>query len=185
MLFRKRKPPGLVVFFTGLSGSGKTTIADALRLKLEFSYKRNTDILDGDIVRKLLCSELGFSKEHRDLNIARIGYVASRIAKHGGIAICAAIAPYDLARKDVRYVVTEAGGTFVLVYLSTPLSICEDRDVKGLYKQARKGELKHFTGVSDPYERPTDYDILLDTGTLYVNQCVEKIINNLRKDHLL
>ena len=139
----------MTVFFTGLSGSGKSTIANALLVKfLEFGGRPVT-LLDGDLVRKNLSSELGFSKEHRDINIRRIGYVASEITKNGGIAVCAPIAPYDGVRKDVRAMIEPVGG-FMLVHVDTPLEVCEQRDRKGLYAKARAGIIKEFTGISDP-----------------------------------
>jgi sulfate adenylyltransferase len=159
---RKRHPPrhrqGFTVFFTGLSGAGKSTIANVLRVKLLEMGGRPVTLLDGDVVRKHLSSELGFSKEHRDINIRRIGFVASEITKNGGIAICAPIAPYDAVRQDVRRMVAEEGG-FVLVHVATPLEVCEQRDRKGLYAKARAGLVKEFTGVSDPYEEPGDADV--------------------------
>jgi len=152
---------GVVVFFTGLSGAGKSTIARALEAKLLEEGRRVT-LLDGDIVRQHLSSELGFSKEHRDLNIRRIGYVAAEVARHGGIAICAPIAPYDATRKAVRRMVEEAGGRFILVHVSTPIEVSEARDTKGLYAKARAGVLQGFTGVNDPYEVPEDAEITTD-----------------------
>ncbi|MGH9343818.1 MAG: bifunctional sulfate adenylyltransferase/adenylylsulfate kinase, partial [Terriglobia bacterium] len=146
-----RHRQGFTVFFTGLSGSGKSTIANVLRVKFLEIGGRPVTLLDGDVVRKNLSSELGFSKEHRDINIRRIGFVASEITKNGGIAICAPIAPYDSIRKEVRGMIQPHGG-FILVHLSTPLETCEKRDRKGLYAKARAGTLPQFTGVSDPYE---------------------------------
>ncbi len=166
---RKTFPPrdrqGFTVFFTGLSGSGKSTVANALLLKLMELGGRNTTLLDGDVVRTHLSSELGFSKEHRDLNILRIGYVASEITKHGGIAICAPIAPYASTRRKVRELV-EAGGGFIEVHVSTPLKVCEQRDRKGLYAQARAGKIKQFTGIDDPYEIPENAEVTIDTSEL-------------------
>ena len=154
---RRTHPPrieqGFTVFFTGLSGSGKSTIANALLVKFLELGGRPVTLLDGDIVRKHLSSELGFSKEHRDINIRRIGFVASEITKNGGIALCAPIAPYDAVRKEVRGMIEPYGG-FVLVHLATPLEVCEERDRKGMYAKARAGILKEFTGISDPYEAP-------------------------------
>ena len=154
---RRRHPPrsrkGFTVFFTGLSGSGKSTIANVLRTKLLEAGGRSVTLLDGDIVRRNLSSELGFSKEHRDLNILRIGFVASEITKGGGIALCAPIAPYAHVRKQNRELVSTYGG-YVLVHVSTPLEVCESRDRKGLYAKAKAGIIKEFTGVSDPYEVP-------------------------------
>ena len=159
---RKSKPPranqGFTVFFTGLSGSGKSTIANALMTKLMEMGGRPVTLLDGDVVRKHLSSELGFSKEHRDINIRRIGYVASEITKNGGIAICAPIAPYEETRAAVREMV-EAYGAFLEVHVATSLEECERRDRKGLYKLAREGKIKEFTGISDPYEEPKNPEL--------------------------
>ena len=166
---RKSYPPrhrqGFTVFFTGLSGSGKSTIANALLVKLLENGGRQVTLLDGDHVRKHLSSELGFSKEHRDLNITRIGYVASEITKNGGIAICAPIAPYTATRRRVREMV-EAGGGFLEVHVATPLEVCEQRDRKGLYEKARAGIIKEFTGISDPYEEPENPELRIDTQGL-------------------
>src|SRR5208282_1154927 len=156
---------GFTVFFTGLSGSGKSTIANVLRVKFLEMGGRPVTLLDGDIVRKNLSSELGFSREHRDLNIRRIGYVASEITKNGGIAVCAPIAPFDAIRKEVRAMIQPLGG-FILVHLATSLEVCETRDRKGLYAKARAGLVKQFTGISDPYESPKDADVILDTSEL-------------------
>jgi sulfate adenylyltransferase len=163
---RRTHPPrhkqGFTVFFTGLSGSGKSTIANALMSKLMEIGGRPITLLDGDIVRKNLSSELGFSKEHRDLNIERIGFVASEITKNGGIAICAPIAPYTSTRRYVRDLIEPVGG-FVEIHVSTPLEICEQRDRKGLYALARAGKIKEFTGISDPYETPESPEMDIDT----------------------
>jgi sulfate adenylyltransferase len=166
---------GFTVFFTGLSGSGKSTIANALVAALQEWELRRITLLDGDEVRKLLSSELGFSKEHRDLNIRRIGYVAAEITKHGGVAICAPIAPFDDARSKARSMV-EVWGGFVLVYLSTSLAVCEGRDRKGLYAKARAGLVPNFTGISDPYEPPTDADVTIDTSGPTPGECVDAIL---------
>jgi sulfate adenylyltransferase len=163
------------VFFTGLSGSGKSTIANALLVKLLEMGGRTVTMLDGDLVRKNLSSELGFSKEHRDINIRRIGYVASEITKAGGIAICAPIAPYDATRRAVRAMV-ESGGGFVLVHVATPLEVCEARDRKGLYAKARAGLIPEFTGVSDPYEAPEDSEVVIDTTQLSPDEAANQII---------
>lgn len=179
------KGQGLVIFFTGLSGSGKTTLANLLGSKLMNIYGRDVKILDGDDVRKLLCSELGFSKKHRNLNIKRIGYVASIIAGFNGVAICSAIAPYDAARKDVRKMVENNYGKFILVYLSTPLDVCEERDPKGLYKKARDGKLKKFTGISDPYEIPSDADVVINTNKHTEDNYIDQILEELKKRRLL
>lgn len=166
---RRARPPrrqrGLVIFCTGLSGSGKSTLARALRDALSERGDRTVSLLDGDLVRALLSAGLTFSRADRDLNIARIGFVATEIARHGGIAICAPIAPYAQARRDVRRMVQEVGD-FLLVYLATPAEVCEARDRKGLYAKARAGLIDHFTGVSDPYEAPEDADLVIDTSVL-------------------
>src|SRR5581483_10474381 len=146
-----RHRQGFTVFFTGLSGSGKSTIANVLRVKFLETGGRPVTLLDVDLVRKHLSSELGFSKEHRDINIRRIGYAASEITKNGGIAICAPIPPHDSVRKQVREMIQPHGG-FILVHISTPIDTCEQRDRKGLYAKARAGLVQNFTGVSDPYE---------------------------------
>ena len=176
---RKTKPPraeqGFTVFFTGLSGSGKSTIANALLVKLMELGGRPVTLLDGDLVRKHLSSELGFSKEHRDINIKRIGYVASEITKNGGIAICAPIAPYQATRRAVREMI-EAYGAFVLVHVATSLEECEKRDRKGLYKLAREGKIKEFTGISDPYEAPTDAEIVVATEGMEVDYCAQQVL---------
>lgn len=171
-----RSQQGFCVFFTGLSGAGKSTIANALVIKLLELGGRRVSLLDGDIVRKNLSSELGFSKEHRDLNIRRIGFVASEVVKHGGIAVCAPIAPYEATRKAVRRMVQEAGGGFVLAYVDTPLEVCEARDRKGLYQKARQGKIKAFTGISDPYEVPREPDIELNTEQFSADELAQQII---------
>jgi sulfate adenylyltransferase len=163
---RRTHPPrlrqGFTVFFTGLSSAGKSTIANVLLVHLLERGDRKISLLDGDLVRKHLSSELGFSRAHRDLNIERIGFVASEITRCGGVALCAAIAPYDGARRKVRSMVEAAGG-FLLVHVATPLELCEQRDAKGLYARARAGLLEQFTGISDPYETPNDADLVIDT----------------------
>lgn len=170
-----RHKQGFTVFFTGLSGAGKSTIAKALLVKLLEMGGRPITLLDGDIVRKHLSSELGFSKEHRDINILRIGYVASEITKNGGIALCAPIAPYDSVRKNVRDLIAPVGG-FMLVHVATPVEVCEQRDRKGLYAKARAGIITQFTGVSDPYEEPTDAEIVIDTSDVSPEQAAHQII---------
>jgi sulfate adenylyltransferase len=176
---KRNYPPrhrqGFTLFFTGLSGSGKSTIANILCVKFLEMGGRPVTLLDGDLVRKHLSSELGFSKEHRDLNIRRIGFVASEITKNGGIAICAPIAPYDSVRKEVRAAV-QPGGGFVLVHLSTGLAACESRDRKGLYAKARAGLVQHFTGISDPYEEPTDAEVVIDTSDLSPEEAAQEIL---------
>jgi sulfate adenylyltransferase len=182
---QRRHPPrhrqGFTVFFTGLSGAGKSTIANALLVKFLEMGGRPVTLLDGDIVRKNLSSELGFSREHRDINIRRIGFVASEITKNGGIAICAPIAPYDNVRKEVREMIEDVGG-FVLVYVDTPLEVCEERDRKGLYAKARAGIIKEFTGISDPYEAPEDADVTLPTTELTPGQSAQEVLLHLEHE---
>jgi sulfate adenylyltransferase len=182
---QKSYPPrhkqGFTVFFTGLSGSGKSTIANVLRVKLLEMGGRPVTLLDGDIVRKHLSSELGFSREHRDLNIRRIGFVASEITKNGGIALCAPIAPYDGLRKEVRGMIQPHGG-FILIHVATPLETCEGRDRKGLYAKARAGVLKQFTGISDPYEAPTDADVTIDTSDMSPEEAAQEIFLHLERE---
>jgi sulfate adenylyltransferase len=181
---RRSYPPrhkqGVTIFFTGLSGSGKSTIANVLLTKFLEMGGRPVTILDGDLVRKHLSSELGFSKEHRDINIRRIGYVASEITKNGGIAICAPIAPYDAVRKHVRQMIEPYGG-FILVHIATPIETCEERDRKGLYAKARAGIVKEFTGVSDPYEVPADAEVVINTADLSAEEAAQEIILHLEQ----
>lgn len=165
---------GFTLFFTGLSGAGKSTIANAVLAKLMEVGDRQITLLDGDIVRKNLSSELGFSREHRDLNIQRIGFVATEITKNRGIAICAPIAPYKHTRQQVRETISRYGG-FIEIYVSTALSVCEQRDPKGLYAKARANLIQNFTGISDPYEKPDQPDIEIDTGTVSVDEAVRII----------
>jgi sulfate adenylyltransferase len=176
---RMARPPrrdrGVVVFFTGLSGSGKSTVARDLRDALSERGDRTVSLLDGDLVRRLLSAGLTFSRADRDLNIARIGYVATEVARHGGIAICAPIAPYAQVRNQVREMVSEAGD-FLLVHVATPLSECEARDRKGLYAKARAGLIDSFTGISDPYEEPTNADLVIDTSHLTRVEAVDAVL---------
>jgi sulfate adenylyltransferase len=185
---RRRHPPrsrqGYTVFFTGLSGSGKSTIANILVAKLMELDARPVTLLDGDIVRKNLSSELGFSKEHRDLNIQRIGFVASEITKNRGVAICAPIAPYASTRRGVREVISQYGG-FIECHVSTPIDVCEQRDRKGLYAKARAGLIKGFTGIDDPYEAPENAEIVIDTSTLSAEEAAEKVVLYLEKEGYL
>jgi sulfate adenylyltransferase len=185
---RRTSPPrskqGFTVFFTGLSGSGKSTIANALMVKLMEMGGRPVTLLDGDVVRKHLSSELGFSKEHRDINIKRIGYVASEITKNGGIAICAPIAPYTATRRAVREMI-EAYGAFIEVHVATSIEECERRDRKGLYKLAREGKIKEFTGISDPYEAPTAAELVVDTEGTDVDYCAQQVILKLESMGLI
>ena len=179
-----RSKQGFTVFFTGLSGSGKSTIANAIMVKLMEMGGRPVTLLDGDVVRKHLSSELGFSKEHRDINIRRIGYVASEITKNGGIAICAPIAPYTATRRSVREMV-EDFGAFIEIHVATSLEECERRDRKGLYKLAREGKIKEFTGISDPYEEPETPELRLDTVGSEVDYCAQQVLLKLESMGLI
>ena len=185
---RRTKPPraqqGFTVFFTGFSGSGKSTIANALMVKLMEMGGRPTTLLDGDLVRKNLSSELGFSKEHRDLNIRRIGYVASEITKNGGIAICAPIAPYATTRRAVREEI-EQFGAFLEVHVATSIEECERRDRKGLYKLAREGKIKEFTGISDPYDVPEHPELRIETENTDVDNCAHQVLLKLESMGLI
>ncbi len=185
---RRSKPPrdkqGFTVFFTGFSGSGKSTIANALMVKLMEMGGRPVTLLDGDVVRKHLSSELGFSKEHRDINIQRIGYVASEITKNGGIAICAPIAPYERTRATVRQMV-ETYGAFVEVHVATSIEECEKRDRKGLYKLAREGKIKEFTGISDPYEVPQTPELRLETEGSEIDYSAQQVLLKLESMGLI
>jgi len=176
---RKSRPPkterGLTIFFTGLSGSGKSTIANGLMVKLFEDGRRPVTLLDGDIVRTNLSSELGFTREHRSLNIRRIGFVASEITKNGGIAICAPIAPYEDDRSYNRDLIEPLGG-YIEVFVDTSLEECERRDTKGLYAKARQGLIKEFTGISDPYEAPTNAEIVVDTKDVDPETLVQDIL---------
>ncbi len=182
---RRTHPPrhkkGLTIFFSGLSGSGKSTIANILLVKLMEMGGRPVSMLDGDVVRKHLSSELGFSKEHRDINIRRIGFVASEISKNGGVAICAPIAPYDNVRKEVRRMTETGGGGFVLVHVKTSLEVCEARDRKGLYAKARAGVIPNFTGVSDPYEIPEDAEVAIQTTDCTPEEAAQEVVLYLEK----
>ncbi len=177
---RRARPPrterGLVIFLTGLSGSGKSTIARGVRDALSERGDRSVSLLDGDLVRDLLSAGLTFSRADRDLNIARIGFVATEVARHGGIAICAPIAPYARARARVRGMVSEVGD-FLLVHVATPVQVCEARDRKGLYAKARSGLIDNFTGVSDPYEEPTDAELTIDTSAMSRQQSVDAVLH--------
>jgi sulfate adenylyltransferase len=185
---RKSKPQrskqGFTVLFTGFSGSGKSTIANALMVKLMEMGGRPVTLLDGDLVRKNLSSELGFSKEHRDLNIRRIGYVASEITKNGGIAICAPIAPYSNTRNAIRKEI-EHFGAFIEIHVATSIEECERRDRKGLYKLAREGKIKEFTGISDPYDIPKNPEIRLETENVDVDNCAHQILLKLESMGLI
>lgn len=181
---RKVYPPrsqqGFTLFFTGLSGAGKSTLAKAIGVKLMELQDRPVTFLDGDVIRNHLSTELGFSKEHRSLNVRRVGYVASEITKNRGIALCAMIAPFEQDRKVCRDLVS-AGGNFIEIYVSTPLDTCEIRDTKGLYLLAREGKLSGLTGVDDPYDVPKNPEINLDTTHYSIQEAVEVVLDYLRK----
>lgn len=170
---------GVVVFLTGLSGAGKSTIARALRARLLETGERTVTLLDGDLVRRTLSRGLGFSREDREVNVRRIGWVAAEVARHGGVAICAPIAPEDRVRRAVAADVAGVGGRFVLVHVDTPLAVCETRDPKGLYARARAGDLAGLTGVDAPYERPDDAEVVLDTSVVAVPDAVDLLAHRL------
>jgi sulfate adenylyltransferase len=174
-----RRQRGFVLFFTGLSGSGKSTVARGVADALRESGDRTVTLLDGDVVRRELSKGLGFSKEDRDLNVRRIGWVAAEVAKHHGVAICCPIAPYARARATARAMAYQAGAGFLLVHVATPLEVCERRDRKGLYAKARAGQLKGMTGIDDPYEVPTDAELTIDTSDLDVDAAVHAVLHHL------
>jgi len=173
--YPSRHQQGFTLFFTGLSGAGKTTLANALISKLRMLDRRSVTLLDGDILRRILSTELGFSKKDRDLNIQRIGYVASEVTKSGGIAVCAAIAPYLKVREENRQLISEYGG-YVELYISTPLATCAKRDTKGLYAKAKKGEITGLTGYDDPYEPPLKPEIIIDTTESTIENSLNTIL---------
>ena len=172
---KKNIENGCVIWLTGLSGSGKTTIADKLANFLEEEYNELVEILDGDNVRQHLTNDLGFSKEDRDKNIERVSFLAKLLSRNGVIVICSFISPYQKQRDNVRSMTTN----FLEVYIKCPLDVCEKRDVKGLYKKARAGIIKEFTGISDPYEEPLNPEIIVETDKNDVDYCVKQIINKL------
>lgn len=167
---------GMTVLFTGFSGSGKSTIAKAVRERLAEQDDREITLLDGDEVRTMLSAGLGFSREDRELNVRRIGWVAALIARHGGVALCAPIAPYEAMRAEMRRMTEEAGGRFVLVHVATPLEVCEARDRKGMYAKARAGLMPGFTGIDDPYDVPMDFDLRIDTTGQATRQSVDTVL---------
>lgn len=179
-----RARQGFTLFFTGLSGSGKSTLANGVVVKLRELGGRHVSLLDGDVVRKNLSSELTFSKEHRDLNIQRIGYVASEISKNGGIAVCAPIAPYAHTRRTVRNMI-ESVGAFVEIHVATPIEVCESRDRKGLYAMARAGKIKGFTGIDDPYDVPENPEMSIDTSQFSMTDAVDQVIERLQEMGLI
>ncbi len=170
---------GLVLFFTGLSGSGKSTVAQAVIDSLLESGERTVTSLDGDVVRRNLSAGLTFSREDRETNIRRIGWVAAEISRHGGVAVCSPIAPFDATRQDVRAMTAAAGGAFFLVHVATPLEECERRDRKGMYAKARRGEIPDFTGISSPYEVPDDADLRIDTTGRSIEECRDEVLGAL------
>jgi sulfate adenylyltransferase len=172
---------GLVLFFTGLSGSGKSTVAQAVMDAVLEQGMRRVTSLDGDVVRRNLSAGLTFSREDRETNIRRIGWVAAEISRHGGVAVCSPIAPFDSTRQQVRAMVEAAGGEFVLVHISTPLEECERRDRKGLYAKARRGEIPEFTGISSPYEAPEDAALRIDTTGRTIESCRDEVVDFLRQ----
>lgn len=178
------RPPaarrGVTVFFTGLSGSGKSTLARALHDVVLERGARTVTLLDGDVVRRHLSAGLGFSREDREANIRRIGFVAAEIGRHGGLAICSPIAPYDATRQEVRRMVEDAGAEFVLVHVATPLAECERRDRKGLYARARAGLIPDFTGISAPYEIPADAAVRVDTTGRSIDDALDDVMTVLR-----
>lgn len=177
----REKNIGAVIFFTGLSGAGKSTIARALASRIDEEYGKTVTLLDGDVVRLQLSRGLGFSREERDANVERIGFVAAEIARHGGIAVCSAIAPYEASRRKNRIRTTFANGLYVEVHVSTPLAVCMERDSKGLYQKAQQGLLKHFTGIDDPYESPSSPEIVIDTSTTPLAEAVGMVVAYLEK----
>lgn len=179
-----RSSPGVGLLLTGLPAAGKTTLGRALADRLAQGYERPVTLLDGDEVRRLLSSELGYSREHRRINALRHAFIAAEVCRHGGIAICALIAPYRADRHAMREMVARRG-SFVEVYLSTPLEVCEKRDPKGLYSRARAGLLTHMTGIDDPYERPEKPDIALDGGVQSIAQMTDAVVEHLLRAGLL
>jgi sulfate adenylyltransferase len=179
--FPPRHKQGFTVFFTGLSGAGKSTIAKVLFSRFLEVGDRPVTLLDGDIVRRHLSSELGFSKEHRDINVRRIGFVASEITKNRGIAICAPIAPYSLSRRQIREMIEQHGG-FIEVHVATPVDVCEQRDRKGIYAKARAGLIKGFTGVDDPYEVPENPEVRVDTSDMTPDEAAQEVLLELQRE---
>lgn len=175
---------GFTLFLTGLSGAGKSTISERLAETLRRDYGREVTILDGDIVREMLSSGLTFSRADRELNIRRIGYVAGEVTRHGGICVCAAIAPFKSARDEARARISRFGG-FYEIHVATPLAVCEQRDPKGLYRKARRGEIKGFTGVDDPFEVPEKPELAIDTSQHRPEEAVRRILALAERDGLL
>lgn len=175
---------GFTLFMTGLSGAGKSTLSEQLATTIRDRYQRPVTTLDGDVVREMLSSGLTFSRADRELNIRRIGYVAGEVTKHGGICICAAIAPFRSARAEARQRI-EKVGAFYELYIATPLAVCEQRDPKGLYRRARRGEIKGFTGIDDPFEAPETPELVIDTSRVELKEAVRSILALPAADGLL
>jgi adenylyl-sulfate kinase len=175
--------PGFIVWLTGLSGSGKSTLAEALRQRIGAVI--GVEILDGDEMRRLVCSDLSFSRADRDTNVRRIGFVARLLARHGVAVIVASISPYESTRAEVRRLVSDDGIPFIEAFVSAPLETLIDRDVKGLYKKALAGEIGHFTGVSDPYEPPANPDVVVRTAHVSVGQATAEILSLLTRRQLI
>ncbi|MGA8164599.1 MAG: bifunctional sulfate adenylyltransferase/adenylylsulfate kinase [Waddliaceae bacterium] len=185
---RTLNPPlskqGVTLFFTGLSGAGKSTLAKAVTEKLSEIQHRKITLLDGDVIRRQLSPELGFSASDRSLNVRRVGFVANEITKNGGIAICAMIAPYEIDRLAIRESISNSG-KYLEVHVSTPLEICEKRDIKGLYGKARQGLITNFTGIDDPYEVPANPELTIDTSHLSIWEAINTIIDFLKEENYL
>lgn len=172
---------GFTLFLTGLSGAGKTTIAEALATRLMELQERKISLLDGDVIRQYLSNDLGFSKKDRSINVRRVGFVAQEITKHGGIALCSLISPYQEDRQHNRDYISSVGG-YIEIYVATPLAVCEDRDPKGLYAKVREGVITNFTGIDDPYEVPQDPEMVIDTSQVSLEQAVEMIVEYLKRE---
>ncbi|MGB5962860.1 MAG: adenylyl-sulfate kinase [Coleofasciculaceae cyanobacterium] len=179
--FMKHQHPGVTIWFTGLSGAGKTTISRAVEQRLQSYGYKNIEILDGDVVRQNLTKGLGFSKEDRDENIRRVGFVANLLTRNQVLVLVSAISPYQEIRQEVK----ERIGNFVEVYVNAPLAVCEQRDVKGLYKKARAGEIKNFTGIDDPYESPLNPDVECRTDLESLDESVAKVLDKLQQSGYL
>jgi sulfate adenylyltransferase len=183
-VYPPRRKQGFTIFITGLPSAGKSTLAKVLLVKFMEMRDRPVTLLDGDIVRKNLSSELSFTKEHRNLNVQRIGFVASEITKNGGVAICAPIAPYEESRRYNRELICRHGG-YVEVYLSTPMEVCEQRDRKGIYAKARIGKMSSVTGIDDPYIPPSNPEIIIDTSKLAPAEAAQEILSYLGEEGYL